>query len=439
MADLDSIVSVSITADSATPTRAGFGIPLLMSYHTRWTDSYRSYTALSEMTADGFVTYDHAYLMAAAVFRANPTVEYVIVGRMTSAPAYTSVLTITDATEGNHIKVSVIDPTSGTVTAIDYTILAAATTTTVATAVEALIEAVTGVTSSASVADITVTPAAAGKKVFMYGLTGCKLVETTADAGYDTALTALQLENDDWYFILIDSNSQANVNDVAAFALASTKMFFITTESSYELDGTGTLGSTIKALSNTHAVLLYTPNAHEFGAATWVGVGAPQTPGSITWAFQTLPGVTARTLTNTQKLALEADNTNHYQTIAGISITRPGVTLEGEWIDVIHGIDALTMRIKEDVFGLLASGRVPFTQKGMDLVHSTILAALRAFEGTTEEPGLIAVGTSQVIMPVFSSISASDKANRRLVGIRFSGTLAGAIHFVSVVGTLSNV
>lgn len=437
MAEIDSIVSVSITADSKTPSRAGFGVPLLLSYHAVFTDQYKLYSSLAEMTADGFTTYDHAYRMAAAVFRADPTVPTVVVGRLPSAPSFSTRLTITSAVQGQHVKVTVIDPTTGTAYPIDYTIGAAETTTTVATAVEALIEAVTGVASVASTNTIDVTPAAAGKKVFMYDLTNCTQVELTADAAYDTELASLQLVNDDWYFILIDSNSQANVNDVAAFALASQKMFFVTTESGAELDGTGTLGSTLKAAGNDHVVILYSPNAHEFAAGTWVGVGAPQTPGSITWNLLTLPGVTAKSLTTTQKSNLETDNENHYQTVAGINVTRQGVTVAGEFVDVVHGIDALTMRIKEDVFGLLANNRVPFTQKGLDLVHSTILAALRAFEGTEEQPGLIAVGTSEVIMPALSSISAGDKAARRLTGIRFSGTLAGAIHYVEIRGTLS--
>lgn len=438
-ADLSSIVSVTITADSKTPSRQGFGVPLILSYHAVFADQYRTYSSLAEMASDGFATYDHAYREAAAVFAQNPTVQEVVVGRLPSAPAFVTQLTMTSAVEGQHVKFKIIEPATGTVQQIDYTIGAAETTTTVATAVELLTEAITGVDSTSASAVVSLTPTVAGRKVFVYDLQNCKVDETTADAGYDTELTSLQLVNDDWYFILIDTESQANINDVAAWALTNKKIAFFSTQSSFELDGTGSLGSTIKALSNDRAVLLYAPNAHEYAAAAWVGKGAPQTPGSITWAFQELAGITPKTLTTTEKNNLETDNINHYQTVAGLSITRQGKTLQGEWIDVRHGIDALEQRIKEDVFGLLASGRVPFTASGLDLVANVILGAMRAFEGTLEQPGLLVVGSSTVIMPAVSSISASDKANRRLTGVRFSATLAGAVHYVSLTGVVSNV
>ena len=438
MSELDQIVSVTISANSTTPSRQGFGTPLLLSYHTRFAERYRTYASTAEMVSDGFTTYDEAYRMAAAAFSQDPTVEEVVVGRMPSAPAYSKVLTMTTAVEGQIVKATVLEPTTGTAVPLSYTIPAAQTLTQVATAFELLVEAVTGVDAASSVADITVTPAVAGRPVHIYGLQNCTIEENTADAAYDTELAALQLENDDWYFVTIDSASPANVADVAAWTLLNKKLFFVGTNSSGELAGTGTLGSALEALSNDRTVLIYAKNSHEYAGVAWAANGAAQTPGSITWAFKTLIGVTAQALTSTQRNFLEADNINHYQSVAGISITRQGVTAEGEFIDIRHGIDALEARIKEDVFALLAnSSKVPFTASGLDLVASTILAAMRAFEGTVEAPGLIVADTSAVIMPDIADISTSDKAARRLTGVRFSGTLAGAIHYASIVGTLS--
>jgi hypothetical protein len=390
------------------------------------------------MVSDGFTTYDEAYRMAAAAFVQDPTVEEVIVGRLPSAPAYSKVLTITTAVEGQVIKATVIEPTTGTAVDLSYTVLAAATLTTVATAFELLVEAVTGVNAASSVADITVTPAVAGRPVHIYGLQNCTIEENTADAGYDTELAALQLENDDWYFVTTDSASPANVADVAAWVLTNKKLYFVATNSSGELAGTGTLGSDLEALSNDRTAIIYAKNSHEYAGVAWAANGAAQTPGSITWAFKTLAGVTAQALTSTQRNFLEADNINHYQTVAGLSVTRQGVTTEGEFIDIRHGIDALEARVKEDVFALMAnSSKVPFTASGLDLVASAILGAMRAFEGTVESPGLIVADTSYAIMPNIADISTADKAARRLTGVRFGGTLAGAIHYASLVGTLT--
>lgn len=446
MADqLSSIVQVSITANSKSPTRLGFGTPLILTYHTRFTDQFRVYSDLNGMTSDGFTTYDAAYRKAAAVFAQNPTVQQVVVGRMSSAPSFTTLVTITSNTQGQVVSMNVIQPATGTVSTISYTIGASETTTTVATAVTALIAAVSGVSASSSGAVITVTPTAAGRKVHIYSNVNCNINETTAAAGYDTALTSLQNYNDDWYFVLIDSASPANVAAVGAWVLSHPpKLFFWDSSDNDLAAGTvssGTMGeaaTNLKAAANGRVIGMYHPYSHEAIAAAWVGVGAPQTPGSITWALKTLIGPTATTLTTTQRTNLEAVNVNHYQPVRGINVTRKGVVASGEWIDVTHGIDALTADIQQSVFAVLAnSGKVPFSGAGLDLIDMTITAALRRFEGSADQPGLLIVKSGKVAMPALTSISSADKQARQLNNVKFSGTLAGAIHFVSVVGTVS--
>jgi Protein of unknown function (DUF3383) len=439
MATIDEIVSVTISADSKTVSRAGFGLPYLLSYHSRFAETHRFYSSLAEMTSDGFSSADSAYKMAASVFSQDPTVERVMVGRLPAAPSFTTALTITSAVEGQKVQFKIVQPVTGTVTQIDYTILAAATTTTVATAIELLVEAVTGVDSTSSGPVVTATPTVAGHPIWVYDLVNVTAQETTADAGYDDELSAQEIVDDTFYWILTDSESQANIEAVAAWALARKKIYVASTSAANELAGTGTIGATLKAAGNSRTVLLWAPNPQEFAAAAWVGNGAPKTPGSITWAFKTLLGVTAKTLTSTQQGNLTTDNINNYQTIAGIAVTRPGIVENGRWIDEIHGIDALEADIKESVFSLLAnSDKVPFTQSGFDLIANAILGALKRFEGSIEQPGLLAVDTSKVIMPALASVNPADKAARILRNVRFSSQLSGAIHQCLIVGTLSN-
>lgn len=442
MADeINSIVEVSITADSTTVSRLGFGTPLILTYHTVFAERYRIYASLAEMTSDGFATYDHAYRMAKAAFDQDPTVTQVVVGRLPSAPSFVTRLTMTSATTGAHVKFKVLVPTTGAVVQIDYTIPGASTTTTVATAVELLTEAITGVDSTSTGANVDLVPTVAGRRIFVYDLENCNVTETTAAAGYDTELTALELEPDlDWYFITTDSSSAANISAIAAWVLSRKKMYFVASQSSGLLDNTDTVASDLLALSNDRTVIIYSKNAHEFAGVAWATVIGAQTPGSITAAFKTLKGITVSALNTTQKANLENDNVNHYMNVRRKNITRPGKVTSGEWIDIRHGIDALESRIQEDVFALLAdSAKVPFTQKGLDMIGAAIKAACQAFTGTPEAEGLLVPGTIKVIMPALSSISASDKQNRRLTGVRFSAQLAGAVHFVSITGTLSNV
>lgn len=466
MADpISEIVQVSITANSKTPSREGFGTALILTYHTRFADEFRIYTDLAGMSDDGFLSTDEAYVKAGAQFAQNPAPAQVIIGRLSAAPSFSKVLTMLSAVEGQRIILKVKSNVAGTVTdpavsggtivpasgsqpagtefVLTYVIPASATTTTVATAFEQLVEAVPGVASTSSGAAIT---ASSSAQMHFYDGTNVSQTETTADANYDDELTALQDVNDDWYFILIDSSSPANVAAVSTWALQhKPKLFFwdsADTSLAAGVTTSGTLGETaanLKAAANDRSIGLYHPYSQEAAASAWVGVGAPQDPGAITWALKTLRGVTAKSLTATQRTNLEAVNVNHYQPIRGINVTRKGIVASGEWIDVRHGIDALTADIQESVFGVLANSlKVPFTGAGLDVINSTLKGSLKRFEGSDDQPGLLVPKQSKTIMPALSSISSTDKQNRQLKNVRFTADLAGAIHFVSIVGTVSN-
>jgi len=440
VAEIDSIVAVSITADTTNPSRAGFGTPLVLTYHTRFADSYRTYSSISEMVSDGFTSYDDAYRMVAKIFAQNPSPQEVVVGRLSSAPSYTRTVTITSATEGEYVRCTVVDPTSGGATDIEYLIGNSETTTTVATAVELLIEAVTGVDSSSAGAVITVTPTTAGRQVFIYDLENCTVQDTTADPGVGAALDALQLENDDWYWVLCSIGSQAVINALALWVSTQKKLYGATVSDTIELTGAGTIGSTLATAYSTDSRVftILSKRPDQFAAAAWVGVMASRDPGTYAAALKSLSGVTADGLTTTQKNYLEADDINHYMSVNSVSITRNGVLSDGTYIDDRHGIDALLAAVQEAVYTVFVnSDKVPYTEAGLDIVKYNILAAMQRFEGTADVPGLLTPGTSAVIMPTIASISNADKLARRLTGVRFTAELAGAIQGATLVGSLS--
>jgi Protein of unknown function (DUF3383) len=444
MADpIQDIVQVNITANTVSPTRLGFGTPLVLTHHTRFPEAYRAYSSSNDMIVDGFTSYDDAYRMVSKILSQNPSVPQVIVGRKSTAPAFSTELTITSAVEGQRVQLKVVQPATGVVSQIDYLIPAAATTTTVATAVELLIEAVTGVASASSAAVITVTPEVAGRKVHMYDLVNCTQEEVTADANFSTDLDALALENDDWYFVLINSSSEANILDVAAWAEAneSPKIFLadLSNTTGTALASSTDIAAALKLDSLKRTASLFTFDSDDFGASAWTGRGATSTPGFATWANKPLVGVTPKALTTTQKNALLAENVNYFITIRGRNMTQSGKVANGEFIDIVHGIDALTADIQESVLAVIAgSDKVPFNKAGFTVIEGTILGALKRFEAPDDSGvGLLNAGSSVVIMPALESISLSDRQNRRLTGVKFTATLAGAVHFVSVVGTLS--
>lgn len=440
MASISSVVSITISSSGRQATGPGFGIPLILTYHTVFPEKFRVYTTAADMVTDGFALTSEAYRLASAFFDQDPSVAQVIVGRMNAAPTFTQVLTVLSAAQGSHIRCKAIG-SDGVVQQLDYTVGASATTTTVATAFELLVEAVPGFASAASGAAITITAETAGSgfKPKLYDFENCSIHETTADAGYDTELAAVQALNNDWFFVTTDTASPANIAKIAAWCLTNDKMYFYSTQSDLEAAGGGsTAAATLKAQSNSNVVTLFAQDEHEYQGARWNGVGAAKAPGSINWANKALRGGTARGLTASVESALTANNVNTYQPIAGLGATRPGVTASGEWIDVVHGLYALKSDIQLAVWNILANAdSVPFTDAGLDLIAGAILSAMKKYEGDVNNPGLLVPGSSKVVMPAASSISATDKRARQLKGVVFQANFASAVNWVTLRGAIT--
>ena len=69
---LDSIIDLTITVQDTAVTRAGFGLPLVMDYHTNWPERYRLYSSTTAMVADGFAADDPAVVLVGKILGQNP-------------------------------------------------------------------------------------------------------------------------------------------------------------------------------------------------------------------------------------------------------------------------------------------------------------------------------------------------------------------------------
>ncbi len=441
MAGIGDIVQVTITRNTRTPTRAGFGTPLFMGYNALWPELYRVYTELSDMETDGFTVRHPQYRMAQAALSQNPRPERFVVGRLPAAHTHTQEITITSAVEGQHVKLSVISPTTGDVTLIDYTILAAATTTTVATAVELLVEAVAGVAASSAAAVITVTPDTVGNIVYVYDLTNCTIKDITADAAYDTALSALDLATPSeasWYTVHIDVASKANLDDVAAWTETRIKLFIGQTINSEEAAGTGTLLTNLRDLGYDRTGMMYHPNLHQYPACAWAGRTLPEDAGSITCPMKELIGVSPTPLTPTQQTNLDTASANYYLETGGLNLTDGknggGIASGGEYLDIMHGTDWFTARLQEEGLAYIANqGKVVYEDSTGDTMEALVLSVL----GAGVDRKLFARGTLTAAAAKVATMSAADRAARIFGPIRFGATYAGAVHKVKFQGTLS--
>lgn len=95
---LSDVTNVSITRVSSAVTQQGFSTPLILAYHTRWTDErVRSYASLDELTDDGFTSDDTVYKIASALWSQPNPPDAIKVGRRANAFTQTVRLTPTEA------------------------------------------------------------------------------------------------------------------------------------------------------------------------------------------------------------------------------------------------------------------------------------------------------------------------------------------------------
>lgn len=202
------------------------------------------------------------------------------------------------------------------------------------------------------------------------------------------------------------------------------------------IDPTTDLGAELMALSLDRTALLFTKNANtEYPEAAWAGGILPYDPGSVTWAFKTLAGVTVDNLTSSEKSKALNNNVNTYTTIGGVNITQNGTMASGRFIDIRRGVDWIQARMEENIFFQIANlPKIPYTDSGIAIIENEIRFVLNDAIGNN----VIADDPEPTItVPKALDVSANDRANRLLPDVTFTARLAGAIHKVEINGTVS--
>ena len=266
------------------------------------------------------------------------------------------------------------------------------------------------------------------------------LLDVTSDAGLAADLSAILAADRDWYGLLLDEQSSDMIMAAAAWTQSRRKLFVAQSADSACADGASESDviSLLMAEGYTHTVAVFYPAT---GASNgWIAAGIlgsrlPDDPGSDTWAFKTCPGVAARDITTSQHEAVLAKNGNTYETVGGVAIFYPGKTPSGEWADITRGIDWLVARMGERLFAAqVGSRRIPYTQNGIDLVASMVRAQLS--EG--QRVGFLDGAVQPVVNPPrIGDISTEVRATRALPAVTFNAKVAGAIHELTVTGSVT--
>ncbi len=431
---LSDFVDLTITAETAVVSAQGFGTPLIAAYHTNWPERTRVYTSLSGLTSDGFATTDPVYKIAANILGQTSGVRRFKVGRRALPYTQSFTLTPTDTTEGLVYSVII-----GTETA-SYTVVAADTVADITAGLTASITGLTAaVTPTDNTTDVSVLADNAGD-LFRVAAQTTKLEVkmTTADPGIATDLAAIRLEDSDWYGLLLDSQGQAEVVAAAAWAQAEVVLFGASTpDADYKSSATTDIAGVLNAASYTRTFTAFHSDTDEHLAAAWMSGRFRSRAGTSTWKFKNFQGITADTLTATEKTNILNKKGNYYEQCPGVigGRTTEGWVASGAFIDAIRFQDHLTARIREGLAEtFFTAAKIPFTDKGGEVIKGALLGVL------TREVNAGALSSDpfpEVVLPKVADISAVDKAARCFTGISFSATSSSAIHKVVITGTLA--
>lgn len=178
-----------------------------------------------------------------------------------------------------------------------------------------------------------------------------------------------------------------------------------------------------------------TASEPDVSPAAYLGRMLPTEPGSNSWANKRLSGVTPASMSGTQRTNLFNKGVNLFSNITGVRAMRYGTMATGEYIDIIHGMDWLTQRIREDVFRLfINTPKVPYTDPGIAEIENVLRARLRI----AQDVGVIAPDTNTpgfiITVPRALGTEIADRAARVLRGLDFEARLAGAIHRAIIRG-----
>jgi hypothetical protein len=432
-------VTVTITRATVVAQRASFDTLLLAAAHALPGPRVREYGSLDEAETDGLTAaaYPWIYDQLSVIFSQDPSPSRVLVGRRDEL--ITQVVSIVPTVFGEDYVYEL--PIEGETAS--YTVLSGDV---LADIITGLVAAVNGLTAPVTAADVgpgtsfTLTCDTPGRVLRIEADPAVYALEhQTADPGIAADLSAFRSEREDFYAIVLDSNSDAEVAAASAWAQTRTILLVADADAGEHASAvvTDDLASTLRDLNRDRTALIYT--------AQHVGVGYAQAlaaralagwdPGTATWAFKRLTGVAAYDLTTGQASALDDKRLTVYTPVQGAPATVGGyVSGTLEFADVIRGLDFLVDDVRARVTTLILRNlKVPYTDAGIATVASAVLE--RLFNAVAL--GILAADPAPATsVPAAADATAEDRAERVLRNVNFTGRLAGAIHEIIIRGTV---
>lgn len=428
MSSISNIVRVVITRGVRSITRAGFGTPLVVGDNGAFV-GIRTYTSLSAVAED-FATSDEEYIAATRLFGQERKPTQIKIAVRTANVAQVNTLTpIVQNTALYTVTINGVD--------FDFTSDGSATAAEIVAGLIAAINAGSEPVTASGVATLILTADQPGIPFTVSQTANLTNVDTTPNNGIVEDLIAFDLADKDWYGLIITSRNVEEILITANWIETQRKVFYFASDQAEILDAMDAtdIFSRLQALNLVRTNALYSADEDAYPDAALVGNIFPRDPGSYTEKFKTLVGVVADDLSDTDAETIKAKGGNIYTEVGGVDIVSEGISVGGEFSDIIRFIDWLQAQIEEGIFSkLVAAPKVPYTDSGVAIIEAEIRGAL--IRGV-RVGGLSADPEPTVEVPKVADVATLDRAARILPDVKFFATLAGAIHFTEIEGLVT--
>lgn len=454
MANIDRIVNVQIALNTTGISTEGFSTLLCVGPHMYSLPRVSTYTDVNQMIDDGFSADDALYQMVSAAFAQTPSPAQVKVGRQ-QVDGFTLAVGQLGATSTYTLTVSNLTA-DGTVREKTYTYTNSSGSE--SDILKGLLQAITGDGDSVladndsqadepSLTQLHLEAKNSGTAFAVKCTSNLTMKMDEPTESFQFTMAKIVTSDSDFYGIALASRAEEDILAMAEWAESNEKLFGTATaaDGAKNSEITNDIGSQLQAKNYYRTFWFYHAlAATEYPECAIMARCFSINPGGETWANKQLSSITTDSLSETEALAVQGKNGNTFEPFRNISITQNGKVAAGEWIDVIRFRDWLTEEIKVNVFNLLINrDKVPYTDAGIAAIEAAIRSALtlgqtRGGIAPTEydDTGNKNLGFT-VSVPLASTISPNQKAQRILNDVKFTARLAGAIHVVNITGNLT--
>lgn len=215
------------------------------------------------------------------------------------------------------------------------------------------------------------------------------------------------------------------------------KLFFVSLDNAEVLDENNKdcIASKLKNLNYEQTLIAFHHQLHNVIEASIVIDYFHLYRGSYTLELKTFTGVEGSILKGSDKQALKNKNVCYYENFGEESLLQNTKMINGEWFDIVAGIQALKDDMSFRVFQLFKrNNKLTYDEDGQTLVLNEINSSL---EYHTRK-GIDLIMPDFIVSKRFSEFNVRDKAKREFNNVGFTAKVKGAIHSIVINGQVTN-